>query len=149
MRLLYLLVGSLPMFAQACATPSVVKSPGDMVTFEIVAKSQPEKAPVALHWEVIFPAQLMEMEGDAEIGSAAQNSGKSLQCRRRNSHSYGCALSGGNNPMADGQIAIFHFRIRTTAEAGKTAFRIERVVTTTLDSKVLSLEDTETNLTIR
>lgn len=139
----------LPVLAQTFQTSSVTKSPGDQVTLEIAANSQPKRAPVALHWRVIFPAQLMEIEGNAEVGSAAMNSGKSLQCRPENSYSYACALSGGQDPIADGQIAIFHFRIRTTAPSGTTAFRIERVVATSVDSKVLSLNDTEAIVTIR
>jgi hypothetical protein len=149
MTLVYLVFGCLPMFAETSATSSVMKSAGERVTLEIAAKSQPTRAPIALHWEVIFPAQLMEMDGDAEIGSAALTSGKSLQCHAVNPHSYGCVLSGGENPIADGQIAIFHFRIRTTAGPGTTTVRIERVVTGTLDSKVLSLDDTEAVITIR
>lgn len=149
MKLAYLVFGCLPMFAQTSAISSVTKSPGDKVTLEIVAKSDPKRAPVALHWDVIFPEQLMEMVGDPEAGSAALKSGKSLQCRVRNPHAYGCVLSGGPNLIADGQIAIFHFRIRTTAVAGKTALRIERAVTTTVDSKILSLDDTEAIVIIR
>jgi hypothetical protein len=40
---------------------SLTKAPGDKVTLDILANSQP----VALKWEVVFPAQLMAMEGDA------------------------------------------------------------------------------------
>jgi len=149
MRLAYLVVGCLPVLGQTSRVSPVTKVPGEKVTLEIAAKSQPERAPVALHWEVIFPAQLMETEGKAEIGSAARNSGKSLQCRLLNPHSYGCVLSGGNNPITDGQIAIFYFGIRTTAEAGTTVLRIERAVTTTSDSKVFSLDDTEAIVIIR
>jgi endo-1,4-beta-xylanase len=129
---------------------SVTKAPGEMVTLDISVDSQPGRAPVALQWEVVFPAQLMEMEGDApEIGSAAMDSGKSLQCTARKPYSYVCILSGGQNPIANGPIASFHFRIRTTAEAAKTALRIERVVATTLDSKVLTLNNTESIVIIR
>ena len=147
--LLYLVFGCFPILAETSATSSVIKSAGEKVTLEIAAKSQPARAPIALHWEVIFPAQLMEMDGDAETGSAALTSGKSLRCHARNPHSYACVLSGGGNPIADGQIAIFHFRIRTTAEPGTTTVRIEKVVTGTLDSKILSLDDTEAVITIR
>jgi len=149
MRLAYLVVGCLPVLGQTSGISSVTKSPGEQVTLEIAANSQPKRAPVALHWDVIFPAQLMEMEGDAEVGSEAMNSGKSLQCRPKNPYSLGCVLSGGQNPILDGQIAIFHFRIRTTAAAGTTAFRIERAVATTVDSKLLSLDGTQAIVTIR
>jgi hypothetical protein len=92
----------------------------------------------------------MEMEGDAtEIGRAAIDSGKSLQCSARKQYSYVCILSGGQNPIADGPIAIFHFRIRTTAKAGTTTLRIERAEATTVDSKEETLNDTEAIVIIR
>lgn len=142
--------GTLPALGQAPRVSTVTKAPGEKVTLTISVDSQPGKAPVALKWEVIFPVQLMEMEGDApEIGSAAMNSGKSLQCTARNPYSYVCLLSGGQNPIADGPIAIFGFRIRTTAQAGTTALRIERAEATTVDSKALTLNNTESIVIIR
>jgi hypothetical protein len=107
-------------------------------------------SPIALKWEVVFPVQLMEMEGDApETGSAAMDSGKSLQCTAQKPYSYVCILSGGQNPIASGLLAIFHFRIRTTAEAGTTHLRIERAEATTMDSGKLPLNNTEAIVVIR
>jgi len=129
---------------------SVTKAPGEKVTLAIRMDSQPATAPVALKWEVVFPAQLMEMESDApETGSAAMDSGKSLQCTAQKPYSYVCILSGGQNPIANGPMAIFHFRIRTTAEAGTTHLRIERAEATTVDSKKQTLNNTEAIVIIR
>jgi hypothetical protein len=149
MRLAYLVVGCVPLLAQTSQMSSVTKTPGQKVTLEIAANSQPARAPVALKWEVIFPAQLMEMEGDAEVGSAAMESGKSLQCTAAKSYALDCILSGGQNAIADGPIAIFHFRIRTTAEPKTTTIRIERAQAITADSKELSLNNTEASVIIR
>ena len=141
------IVGCMPLFGQTL--PPVIKAPGEKVTLDIKARSQPGKAPVALKWEVIFPAQWMEMEGDAEAGKAAIDSGKSLQCTARGQYAYTCILSGGQKPIADGPIASFHFRIRTTAESGTATFHIDKVQSTTVDSKELNLDDTEAVVTIR
>jgi hypothetical protein len=150
MKLVYLVVGCLPVLGQTSQVSSVTKAPGDSVTLEISANSRPGTAPVALKWEVIFPAQLMSMEGEVpEIGSAVTDMGKSLQCTARKPYSYSCVLSGGQNPIANGMIAIFHFKIRTTAKAGTTTLRIERALATTADSKVLPLNDTEAIVIIR
>ncbi len=130
-------------------TTPVVKSPGDLVTLEIAATSQPKRAPITLHFDVVFPVQLMTMEGEGELGSAAQSSGKSLKCHVLNPHSSGCVISGGDKAIADGQIAIFLFRVLKTAKAGTTRLRIERAVSTTVDSKIVSLNDTEALVTIR
>jgi hypothetical protein len=127
----------------------VTKAPGDSVTLEIQATSQPTRAPVALRWEVIFPAQLMEMYGAPEAGSAAAKSGKSLQCKARTSYALSCTLSGGQNPIADGTIAIFHFNIMLTAKPGPAFFTIGRAVSTLADSNLFRLNDTQAAVNIR
>jgi hypothetical protein len=148
MRLAGLLFTCLPFLAQPSAS-SVTKAPGDMVTLRIFANSQPAKAPAGLKWELIFPAQLMDLDGKAEIGDSATDSNKSLQCTLAKSYRYSCILSGGKGPIADGQIAMFRFRIRTTAERGKTSLRIERAVAIAADGKEEPLTGTESIIVIR
>jgi hypothetical protein len=161
MRLAYLVVGCLPVLgqasvlgqapvlSQASGVSSVTKAPGEKVTLELFADSQKGRAPVTLRWEVVFPAQVMEMGDPPETGSAAMDSGKSLQCNLQKAYSYVCVLAGGQKPIASGQIAIFHFKIRTTAGAGTTALRIERAVATAADSKEVFLNSTESMVVIR
>jgi hypothetical protein len=103
-----------------------------------------------LKWEVVFPAQLMEMEGgNPELGSAAMDSGKSIQSSAWKSYAHVCTLSGGQKPIGNGLIARYHFKIRTTAAAGTTTLRIERAVATTVDSKVRTLHSTEVIVIIK
>jgi hypothetical protein len=117
---------------------------------EISADSQPARAPVALQWELVFPAQLMDLEGNApEIGSAARDSGKSLQCTQRTPYAYVCILAGGQKPISNGPIAIYHFKIRTTAAAGVIALKIEKAEATTADSTKWTLNNTEAIVVIR
>jgi hypothetical protein len=98
----------------------------------------------------VFPAQLMDMGSDLpEIGSAAKDSGKSLQCTSRKPYSYFCVLSGGQKPIADGPIAVFHFRIRTAASSGATRLRIQKAEATMEDSKEETLNSTEATVIIR
>ena len=150
LKLAYLVASCLPVLGQTSQVLSVTKAPGDRVTLDILVDSQPGGAPVALQWEVVFPAQLMALEGDApELGKAAMDSGKSLQCTARKPYRYFCLLAGGQNPIANGPIAILHFRIRTTAEAKTTTLKIERVEATTVDSKALTLNDTEAIVVIQ
>jgi hypothetical protein len=150
MRLAYLVISCMPMFGQTVPVSSVTKAPGEKVTLDIVAESQPARAPVALKWEVVFPSQLMELEGDgAEISSAAKDSGKSIQCTARAPYRYLCILSGGAKPVADGTIAVFHFRIRSTAAAGTISLRIEKTESTTADSKKFILNDTQAQVIIK
>ncbi len=150
MRLAYLAFGCLPVLGQTSPISSVTKAPGENVTLEVSANSQPARAPIALKWEVVFPAQLMDMEGDGpELGSAAKDSGKSLECTARTPYAYVCILSGGQKPTADGVIAIYHFKIRATATKGVTALRIEKAESTTSDSKKWPLNKTEAIVIIR
>jgi len=124
-------------------------APGGKVRLEISLDSASAVAPTALKWEVVFPAQLLKLEGDGpETGSAAKDSGKSLQCSARKPYSYFCILSGGQNPIANGPVAIFHFKILSTAEAGTGAVRIEQAEAVTGDSREFTLDDTQGTVTI-
>jgi hypothetical protein len=150
MKFAYLVIGCLPVLGQTSNVSAVTKAPGDMVTLEISADSQPSRAPVALKWEVVFPVQLMEMEGGApELGSASMDSAKSIQCTARRPYAFVCTLSGGPKPIGNGLIARYHFKIRATAAAGTTTLKIEKAVATTVDSKVASLNDTEVTVIIK
>jgi len=135
----------LPMLGQTSTPSSISKARGDNLTLEISANSQPNRAPVALKWEVVFPVQLMELEGTApEIGAAAKEAGKSLECSSQRPYRSVCTLSGGKNPIADGTVAIYHFKIRTTALAGTTSLKVEKTEATAADSKKWTLNNTET-----
>jgi hypothetical protein len=150
MRFTYLVLACLPVLGQTSNVSSVSKVPGEMVTLEISAASQPSRAPVTLKWEVVFPVQLMEMEDSApELGNAATDSAKSIECTARRPYIYACTLSGGQKPIGNGLIARYRFKIRTTAAAGTTTLKIERAVATTVDSKVATLNDTEVIVIIK
>jgi hypothetical protein len=149
MRLAYLVLCCLPVLGQTSRGSSVTKAPGELVTLQIFATSQPARAPMALKWEIVFPAQLMDLEGEAETGTAARDSGKSLECKPRKPYSFSCYLSGGKNTIGDGQIAVFHFRIGTTAAAGKTVLRVEKAAATMADGKEEMLNSTESIVIIR
>jgi len=150
MRFVYLAIGCLPVLGQTPHVSSVTKAPGDRVTLTISAISDPARAPLALTWEVLFPAQLMDIDTNGmETGSAARASGKSLQCTAKSPYVYICTLSGGQKLIGDGPIAIFHFRIKTTAEARMTSLKIEKAESTTIDSKKWTLNDTEAIVIIR
>jgi hypothetical protein len=150
MRLACLVVACLPMLGQSSGVSSVAKAPGETVTLDISAESQPGKEPIALKWEVIFPAQLMEIEAAGpEIGKAAMDSGKSIKCTLRNPYTYVCVVSDGQKPIADGLIASFHFKIRTTAQARIVTLKIEAAESTTADSRKWPLNNTEAFVVIQ
>jgi hypothetical protein len=149
---LALLFAALPLLAQSLAkTPSapLTKAPGDPVTLQIFATSVADRAPLALQWEVVYPAQLMDLEGDAEAGRAAVDSGKSLECKPHQEYSFVCVLSGGKKPIADGQIAVFHFHIHSDATPGKVTLRVQSASARQKDDTEAPLKNTESVFIIR
>ncbi|MBZ5575255.1 MAG: hypothetical protein LAP40_01690 [Acidobacteriia bacterium] len=148
MRLACLMLACLPLFAQTSGVLPVTKAPGDEVTLEVSATSQPANAPIVLKWDVIFPAQVMDLE-TVDPGSAATHSGKSLQCTARKPYLYACVLSGGQNPIENGLIVTYRFKIKSTAPAGSTTLRVENAESTTADSKKWTLNPTGTIVIVR
>jgi PA14 domain len=135
---------------QALHISPVSGAPGEKIKLEISLDSAASRAPTTLKWDVVFPVQLLELEGnEPEIGAAAMDSGKSLTCTAQKPYSYACSLSGGKNPVANGPIAIFHFKIRATAPTGTAAVRIEKAEAVTLDYKELTLDNADGTVTIR
>jgi hypothetical protein len=128
---------------------SVSGAPGEKVGLEISLDSPAGSAPVALQWETIFPAQILEDGGNGpEPGRAASDSGKSLTCTLRKTYSYLCILVGGQKPVANGPIATLRFKIRPEARAGTTVVRVERAEAVTADLKKLTVKDAEGTVTI-
>jgi hypothetical protein len=135
---------------QVLHVSSATGSPGEKLKLEISVDSAMAEALTGFQWEMVFPAQLLELDSEGpEAGSAAVDAGKSITCAQRKPYSYSCTLLGGKNPVANGLIAIFHFKIRTTAEAGTSAVRIEKAGAVTVDSKKLALNNAEGTVTIQ
>ena len=123
-------------------------SPGDEVAVEVSLQSAPQNKPLALTWEVVVPAQVVELVGSGpETGRAVADSGNSVRCSVQKSYLYFCTLAGDRKPLPSGSIAIFHFKIRSDAQRGTTAFRIEQVEATS-QNRQFTLTGAEGMLTI-
>jgi hypothetical protein len=146
---LALLLAVLPLFAQSPEKSPVLKKPGDPVTLQLFANS-PKTAPLGLRWNVIFPAQLMDLES-FEPGRAARDSGKSLECNREKEkeYSYLCFLSGGEKLITDGQVAVFHFHIHPDAKPQDVILRIEDAWAIEQNNSVAKLNSTKSVFIIR
>jgi hypothetical protein len=151
MRLAWILLGGLPaILGQDLRLSPVSGAPGERVALEVLLNSPAGKAPLALQWETVFPAQLLDPEGNRpETGAAAKDSGKSVTCAVRKAYSLICVLAGGQKPITNGSIAIFYFRIRADARVGTSTFRTQAAEAATLDLKEIALEDAEGTLTVR
>jgi hypothetical protein len=135
---------------QALTVSPAKGAPGSEVGVEILLDSPSAKAPVTLQMDVVFPAQLLDAEvGRPEIGRAAKDSGKTIQCAATHkSYSYSCIVFGGQKPIPNGSIAMLRFKIRADARMGNTIIRVQNVKTITGDYKAV-LKDAEGTLTIR
>jgi hypothetical protein len=110
----------------------------------------PAVALTALKWDMTFPAQLIDLEGNApEAGASAKASGKALQCNLIKPYSYTCLLFGGEKPVSDGPIALFHFKIRTTADPVTSRLRLQDAEATTADSKRVTLNNAAASVIVR
>jgi hypothetical protein len=137
-------------FGQDLRISSASAAPGREVRIEVSLESPPGKEPVALQWEMIFPSQLLDPQGDGpEIGGAEGKSDKSVACALQKPYSYTCVLFGGQKPIANDLKIIFNFKIRSDARLGPTAIRIQKAEAATADFRRSALKDAEGTLTIR
>lgn len=145
-----MLMSGLPaVLGQDLSISPVQGAPGESVTMEVSLNSPAGKQPVALQWETVFPVELLELEGSgAEASPAARDSGKLVTCAARKAYSLVCILAGGRKPIANGSIAIFHFRIRAEARMGTSTFTIQGAEAATMDVQDIRLKDAEGSLTI-
>jgi hypothetical protein len=128
---------------------SVAGVPGEQVSEEVLIQSPPGRELVTLRWRVVVPVQILEFVGDGpDTGRAATESGKVLSCARQKSYVYVCMLSGGEKPIVDGPIAVFHFKIRTDAQPQTTAVRIEKVEAVSSNRRQSTLNSAEGTVTI-
>jgi PA14 domain len=138
-----------PVSSPQLRIPSVEGAPGDTVEVPVLIKSEPISRTVAVDWEMIVPAQVLESVVAPELGSAAADAGKVLTCSKQKSYLYGCKLEGGEKPIPDGPIAIFRFKIDTGAESRVVALRVEKAKATGSDRRRSNLSATAGTVTIR
>lgn len=141
---------ALPAFGQTLRVSSMSGAPGERISIHVSLESTSTQAATALSWETIFPAGLLEVDGEGpEVGSAAKESGKSLTCALRHPYLYVCLLAGGQKPIANGSVAVFRFRIRAEAHAGTSTLKVDRVDAVTKDLKPFKLGGAEGHVAIQ
>ena len=145
----WLVVGSLALNGQSLKVSSRAAAPGETIAVEISLAAPPGKAPAAVKWETVFPAQLLQVEGDGPTPSvAASELGKSLTCAPPKAYSYVCIVAGGQKPIGNGPIATFRFRIQPEARFGTATITVEHGEAVSGDAAQLTLTDAEGLITI-
>ena len=136
LSIVWLLFGSLALYGQSLRVSSIAGAPGQTIAVEISLNAPSGKAPATLKWETVFPAQLLQVEGNGPSPvSAATESGKSLTCATPKAYSYVCILAGGAKPVGNGPIATFRFRIRPEARLGTASVTVEHAEAVSADAK--------------
>jgi hypothetical protein len=141
---------SAAIFEPGLSVSSVMGTPGEPVRVEISITSPPGKEVFALEWEIAVPAQALESIGDEPAaGRAAVDSGRVVRCSKLRNEIHSCTLSGGREPITNGPIAVFYFKIRNDARPGPLAFRIQKVEAVTAQGgRQSTLDDAEGTITV-
>jgi len=127
----------------------VAAARGDTVKMEVSLELNPGQEVVGLQWDLVVPAQLLEMMSVGPgTGRSAADSGKLLKCSAQSSYLFACSLAGGQKPITSGPIATFNFKIGADARLGTTAVHIENAKAVTLDQKKFNLKDIEGAVTL-
>lgn len=127
-----------PAEGQVLQASSALGRPGEPIAIE-VSLGPRGPFPATLKWDLIFPAQLLDLDGQPEPGPTAKKQGKSLACRQQKPYSCTCVLTGGSQEFQSGPIVIYHFRIRADAHPGTSPVRIEHVDAVTRKLEVVNL----------
>ena len=118
-------------------------SPGEQVRAEVVLQSLPGKELAGLAWELVVPAQVLELVGNEPATDRAM-----VKCSMLKSYLYACMFAGDQKPVLSGPIAVFRFKIRRGVQPRTTTLRIEKVEATTVDGRTFPLLDSGAIVTI-
>jgi hypothetical protein len=148
----WLLALYLPLLGQAVRVLPAVDFPGATFTTEVSWEpaARGGKPATAIQFDIIYPAQLLELDASGPIlGAEGARADKILACSAHSSYSYGCLLAGGQKPVGNGPMAVFHFKIRPDARPGTSAFRIEKVQAVAADLSRIEVKDSDAAIVVR
>jgi hypothetical protein len=150
------LVCSGVLWSQSFHVPATTINKNGAAEFSILLNSPEGKAPVALQWEFRVPTALVMTAADVTVGQAAESRGKSVVCAAggkgpvpKDGVRYTCILAGGINRIANGPVAVVHYRVESSAQRGRTQVAIESAKGVSLDLKSTAIADTTALITIR
>lgn len=114
--------------------------------FSILFDSPPERALVALQWELSAPPALAIEKADILIGKAAESSGKSLTCAIKpgkpsspGSSRYACILAGGKDVLGQGPIAVVRYRGQADVGGAPVRVTLENILGVSADLKRIDI----------
>jgi hypothetical protein len=112
------------------------------------------KAPLALQWEISYPAtQLGLGDNDIALGAAAKGVGKALTCKGwpqdAGTYIYRCVLVGGAERVPVGPVAVLSFHVRANARPGTATVRLSNALGVSADTQPIQMDSTQADVLIR
>jgi hypothetical protein len=129
-------------------------SPGDSTAIALLFESAKDRQIIALQWDLELPAAVLSVEENMiTAGEAALQAGKSVQCAgRRNknveAYVYRCILSGGQQPLNDGWLAVMRATVAAAPKPGKHSIRLTRILAVNASRTQSALKNTQAAITI-
>lgn len=104
---------------------------------------------VALEWEMVVPARVLDLAGDGpETGRASADSGKAVRCSKQKDYLYGCTIAGDPKPIMNGPIAVYRFKVHPDVQSSTAVLRIEKIEARTSDGRQYTLHGAEGTIAI-
>jgi hypothetical protein len=148
-------VPSLALFAQSLRLSFASGAPAEQVSVQLYLTSpHGQEPPSTLQWEIAVPIpQLTLVDQNPSLGPSAQAAGKSVSCRVRNttatSQTSVCILFGGREPIHDGAIVVFNFKVAADARPGVARVRIDHGLAVRKDLQKTAMAPVEALVRIR
>jgi hypothetical protein len=149
MRAILTLILSAGMSAQSLHILPSPHSSAD-ASFRILLASPPEKAPVALQWDLSLPRGVSFKRVVA--GQSAASAQKTVTCsplaaeaKEATASRYRCVLVGGQSPVPEGPLATVTYTL--SQELREATIRLTKVISVAQDMKQVNLEDSQITVT--
>jgi hypothetical protein len=141
-----------PSAAQVFSVSRVLLGHGKQGVVEISLTSPPDKAPVAVQWEMDVPARLLNPV-PPQPGDALQKSGKSISCSGKwkkapESYTYLCIAAGGRQNIGDGVIAVLRVSIPADAKVETRPVKIEKAHAVLPNLAKIQIKDAQGAITV-
>jgi len=127
---LLLLLPSSALFGQALQIAPVKAVRGGRATLQVAIVSPRGRQPLALQWEMVFPAnQLRPLDGGSTLTALARAAGKTATCAPKTpgdeTSGFRCILIGGRQPIPNGIILHLQFRVLPDAPKGPASVQLD------------------------
>ncbi|HEX3879134.1 MAG TPA: hypothetical protein VHW24_19255 [Bryobacteraceae bacterium] len=105
---------------------------------------------------MVFPPAVEVTARDLTAGPAAEGAAKSITCAKTDNKSdvagavrFACILAGGQKPIASGELAVVHFRLKQDVQGAPIRVAVEKVFATAADLKRIPISNVDAIISTR